>query len=494
MNMWRVCLAVIWMVLGMVACTNHGDEEEDMPQYFPANPDGGVTTASSSVVTASSSVVFTSSSSTVGRSSSAVVATSSSGAVVRSSSAVTASSSSTSMVRSSSTEAVTSSSTSVASSSASMVRSSSATVASSSAGMVKSSSTTGISSSNTMTSSSQETTDDWPVAGNPNPEAQCAIPSGGGLEDVSSPRTVVGNGTPASCTSAAFVSAVAAGGVITFNCGPTPHTITLEQTAKIFNNTGPRIVIDGGGRITLDGANARRILYMNTCDGAQVWTTDHCNNQDHPQLTVQNLTFINGNASHESNPGGGAIYVFGGRFKAVHSRFFNNRGIDVDQDEGGGAVRVLHQHDHANQPAFITGCTFGGREALANHAASGGGLSGLFASFTVTNTLFTHNRATGYGGNPGHGGNGGGIYMDGMQLRLNLCGTRLEYNHTNAYGRAIFFVSNDHQGILTIDRSVISNNIDDNTDGNNWSWDVLLPGVAMHEDTNHTVTNSTITG
>jgi hypothetical protein len=40
------------------------------------------------------------------------------------------------------------------------------------------------------------------------------------------------------------VAAVAAGGVVTFDCGPDPVTIVLQQTATIFNNTGPEIVID----------------------------------------------------------------------------------------------------------------------------------------------------------------------------------------------------------------------------------------------------------
>ena len=31
---------------------------------------------------------------------------------------------------------------------------------------------------------------------------------------------------------------------------------------------------------------------MNTCDEDQVWTTSHCQNQDHPRLTVQNITFL----------------------------------------------------------------------------------------------------------------------------------------------------------------------------------------------------------
>ena len=41
----------------------------------------------------------------------------------------------------------------------------------------------------------------------------------------------------------------------------------------------------------------RRILYMDTCDQAQGWTTSHCQNQSTPHLTVQNLTFTEGNST-----------------------------------------------------------------------------------------------------------------------------------------------------------------------------------------------------
>ena len=51
------------------------------------------------------------------------------------------------------------------------------------------------------------------------------------------PDRVVGTGTAASCTSAAVVAAVTAGGVITFNCGADPVTITLTQTLKVRNST-----------------------------------------------------------------------------------------------------------------------------------------------------------------------------------------------------------------------------------------------------------------
>jgi len=327
---------------------------------------------------------------------------------------------------------------------------------------------------------------------NPNVEANCAIPAGGGPEDVGNPRTVVGDGTAASCTSAAFVAAVAKGGVITFNCGPDPLTIEMSATATIFNDTGPRIVIDGGNKITLDGGNARRILYMNVCDEAQHWTTSNCNLQDYPQLTVQNLTFVNGNASAlganvQGGPSGGAIFVRGGQFKIFNSRFFNNQAAASDSDDGGGAVRVILSYDQSNHPTYITNSTFGGL-LRGNKAANGGGLSGLFSSFTITNSLFSNNSATGTGGNDGQGGSGGGVYMDGNDIDLRLCGTRLEGNQINAYGRGIFYVSNNHAGVLNIHHSVIRNNIDSDS----WGWDVTIPQVAFHPDMPYSVTESDI--
>src|SRR4051812_19114001 len=77
---------------------------------------------------------------------------------------------------------------------------------------------------------------DGPPAGNP--DGHAVIPVEAKAEDVSSPTTVVGSGTPASCTGAAFVAAVAKGGIITFNCGPNPATIVLTSTAKVFNDKG----------------------------------------------------------------------------------------------------------------------------------------------------------------------------------------------------------------------------------------------------------------
>lgn len=302
--------------------------------------------------------------------------------------------------------------------------------------------------------------DDGPPAGNP--DGTCDVPGEAQAEDTSSPTTVVGSGTPESCTGSAFVDAVAKGGIITFDCGPDPVVITLDQTAKIFNDTGPKIVIDGGGKVTLSGGGKVRILYQNTCDQDQVWTTPHCDNQDHPQLTVQNLTFIDGNAAGEKEPdGGGAIFVRGGRFKVIRSRFFNNAVDDVGPDVGGAAIRVFDQFD--DRPVYVVDSTFGGKPGFGNQGSNGGGLSSIGVSYTVINSLFSHNAAIGNGANPAQpgtpgGGSGGAIYCDGNTFTLTLCGVRMTDNTANEGGGAIFFVSNDLSGTLVIKDSYLSNN------------------------------------
>jgi hypothetical protein len=191
---------------------------------------------------------------------------------------------------------------------------------------------------------------------------------------------------------------------------------------------------------------------MNTCDSEQVWTTDHCDNQATPRLTVQNLTFVDADSRGEDEyDGGGAVWVRGGRFKVINSRFFNNRCADTGPDVGGGGLRVFSQFEGA--PVYVVGSTFGGAEGLGNVCSNGGGLSSIDVSWNIINSVLTHNRAVGNGGNPAEsgtpgGGSGGAIYNDGNTMTLSVCGTRIEDNQVNAYGSAIFFVSNSHTARL----------------------------------------------
>lgn len=329
--------------------------------------------------------------------------------------------------------------------------------------------------------------DDGPPAGNP--DGKSTVPAEAQAEDTSQPTTVIGDGTPASCTSEAVVAAVAKGGIITFDCGPDPVKITLKETAKIVNDTGPKIVIDGGGKVTLSGGGAVRILYQNTCDPDQKWTTDHCQDQDHPELTVQNLTFVDGNAEGLDPDGGGAVFVRGGRFKIVNSRFFNNVCDDVGPDVGGGAVRVLSQYQ--GLPVYVVHSTFGGKQGLGNVCSNGGGLSSIGVSYTVINSLFSHNQATGNGANPAQsgtpgGGSGGAIYNDGNTFTLTLRGVKMTDNTANEGGGAIFFVSNDKTGSLVIEDSFLGNNPSGKFETPGY------PGIFVLAKGDPQVTNSTI--
>ena len=299
--------------------------------------------------------------------------------------------------------------------------------------------------------------------------AMRAIPAAAAAEDVSNPTTVIGKGTPASCTGDAFVAAVAQGGVITFNCGPDPTTIAVTATAKVFNDKGTKLVIDGGNKVTLSGGGKSRILYMATCDKAQVYPpgSGDCNTNPGVQLVVQNITFVDGNAKGipdgtNTAGGGGAIYAQGGSLKVVHSRFFNNVCDDLGSDLGGGAIRKLDYLVAAgagpSRPVWVVGSTFGGQAGLGNSCANGGALSSIGVSWNIINTVLSYNTAVGHGANSGQGGNGGAIYIDGNEIVLNVTSSLIENNMANEGGSAIFFVSNDKTGSITIKDSLTQNN------------------------------------
>ena len=295
-----------------------------------------------------------------------------------------------------------------------------------------------------------------PRPGNPNGHA--SVPAEARAIDTSKPDHVIGTGMPASCTSAAVVKAVAAGGIITFNCGPAPTTITMTATAKVRNTTGSRVVIDGGNRVTLSGGGKRRILYQNTCDAALGITNSHCQDQATPRLVVQNLAFAGGNSTGQTaeGGGGGAIFVRGGRLLVTNSRFSGNRCDRTGPDLGGAAIRVLSQYH--NLPVYVVHSTFTG-----GSCSNGGALSSIGVSWTVLNSVFRDNEAIGNGANPARsgtpgGGSGGAIYNDGNTFTLSLAGSLIEDNHAKEGGGAVFFVSNDRTGTLDLRGATLKHN------------------------------------
>ena len=287
-----------------------------------------------------------------------------------------------------------------------------------------------------------------------------SVPAAGRAVDTSHPNHVIGHGTPAGCTSAAVIAAVRAGGIIRFNCGPNPVTIRMNATAKVVN-TSARVVLDGGGLVTLSGQGRHRILYMDTCDRAQVWTTSHCDDQATPQLVIQNLAFAAGNSTgqHFEGGGGGAIFDRGGRLRIVNSVFTGNRCDHYGPDLGGGAVRALSQYH--GLPVYVVGSGF-----IENVCSNGAALSSIGVSWTVLNSTFSGNRAIGRGANPASpgtpgGGSGGAIYNDGNRMTLTIGGSVFDDNHANEGGGAIFFVSNDRTGTMSIRDSTLDNNAND---------------------------------
>ena len=297
-----------------------------------------------------------------------------------------------------------------------------------------------------------------PVSGATSPRA-VPVPAGGRPVDTAHPDRVVGHGTPASCTSAAVVAAVRAGGIIRFSCGPGPVTIRMNATAKV-RNTSARVVLDGRGLVTLSGEGRRRILYMDTCDPAQVWTTSHCQDQATPRLVIQNLALIDGNSTGQQfGGGGGAIFARGGRLEIIDSTFTGDRCDHYGPDLGGGAVRALSQYD--DLPVYVVGSRF-----TNNACSNGAALSSIGVSWTVLNSHFVDNRAIGSGANPAQsgtpgGGSGGAIYNDGDRMTLSIGGSVFVDNHANEGGGAIFFVSDDRTGTMAIRDSTLEDNPND---------------------------------
>jgi hypothetical protein len=300
-------------------------------------------------------------------------------------------------------------------------------------------------------------------------DGHATVPAEGQAEDVSNPKTVIGKGTAASCTGDDFVKAVAKGGVITFDCGADPVTIVLTETAKVFNDTAPKLVIDGGNKVTLSGGGKVRILYMATCDQAQVYPPGpgDCNTNPGVQLVVQNITFVDGSAKgipdgSNNDAGGGAIHAQGGSLKVVHSRFFNNVCDDLGSDLGGGAIRKLDYLIAPGagpaRPVWVVNSTFGGKSGFGNSGANGGALSSIGVSWNIINTWISYSLALGHGANSGMGGNGGAIYNDGNEIVLNITSSLIENNKANEGGSAVFFVSNNMSGSVTVKDSITRNN------------------------------------
>ncbi|HLK89086.1 MAG TPA: hypothetical protein VKZ18_04275 [Polyangia bacterium] len=342
--------------------------------------------------------------------------------------------------------------------------------------------------------------------GNPNASCSGGLPAGGQPADVSS-ATVVGNGTPASCTFAALNTAVGKAGAITFNCGPGAVTIPIAATMNL--SISKNTVIDGGNKVTLDGRHAVQIFNYYSANYQALET----------RVTLQHLALVNGKTTptqmippQPSMPAcsqgwddgqGGAINMRDGNLTVIDCLFDGNQAAPLGPDTGGGAIYILG----SKHGALIVGSTF-----TNNSGANAGAVGALQSELDIYNSLFEDNTATGHDANNndttmkmctamnagqyeiGSGGNGGAIYGDGNSFNITLCGDAVLNNAAglNAFGGGLFFTSDDFKGVLTITDTTMTGNT-----GGSWttvkSGSVMDAGSAVGVNAQSiTITNSTL--
>jgi hypothetical protein len=321
-----------------------------------------------------------------------------------------------------------------------------------------------------------------PPAGNPYGSCKTlSLPAEAQAVDTSHPTSVVGTGTPGSCTFSALNTAVTKGGIITFDCGDglvtIPVTATLTPPMSSGSEAALNVVIDGGNKITLDGGSAVRIMsWLHP-----TWRSS----QD--TLTLQHIRFMNGKTTPtQAIPAcppsggisntmcstgfddgeGGALYMQDGNLRVIDSTFSNNEAALLGPDTGGGAIYLVGTGD----PSYIANSTF-----QSNKAANAGAIGMLWAGAFIFDSLFDGNSAVGTGANNndptqctcmnngqneiGSGGNGGAIYKDGGDgVNLTLCGDQIQNNSANEFGAGVFLTADGSNAEIIIDDTVLKNN------------------------------------
>lgn len=258
----------------------------------------------------------------------------------------------------------------------------------------------------------------------------------------------VGNGSPASCTESALDAALAGGGIVMFNCGGSPKTITLTSYKQIGADT----TLDGADLITLSGGGAtshfqvfggrtltlRRITLAN---GKGVFTTSGA--VENFGALVLDRAHVDGNTG-KPNGQGGAIYN-AGSMSAESSSISNNTLTGAQ----GGAIYNLGTLALVN--TIIAGNTITNPSASANVAGAGiyntGDATVIGGEIRGNRALFVQYNSS-----------GGGIYSEGGSLTL--MGATIADNYAYSSGGA-----QSYNNLFTVRASVFSGNRSELTGG-----------------------------
>jgi len=300
---------------------------------------------------------------------------------------------------------------------------------------------------------------------------------------------IVGDGTPASCTEAALlqavaVAAVSGGGTIRFKCGTDPVIITLTATLTPPNNT----TIDGGGVITLETSVTPLSVFVAPDTTVVLKNLGH----GHSKVTNQGTLIVKNNRFSGIIDSSGTLEVHESIFSKVHfpgatagaivnsgtltvknSMFLSNniRGI---LNIGGDATvhnSTFFENLDEQGDAILNGGTLSVDNSTFVHNGAGCGSAILNGgTLTVKNSMFADNGLAS-GSFCAHGGGGianygtatiynsalfGNTARDGGGI-ANL-GTLTIYNselfgNTAGQGGGVY-----NEGALTVTRSVITGN------------------------------------
>ena len=295
---------------------------------------------------------------------------------------------------------------------------------------------------------------------------------------------VVGSGTPASCTEAALDAALAElypganapGGVLSFDCGPNPHTLVVTGEKYLYDGT----VVDGGGLITLSGGNSTRIffvsqqarvelhhirlIYGNAAGGGAIFAEPNFSG-DYTNLLLDDVTLSDNTSTtfggaigaqhtalsvtnshltdNHANGGGGAISLNGGTLTLIATEIISNT-AELGGSTGGGldvldaTLDIQTSTLRGNQSQWSAGGAIALRNSTGTIATSqieqntantfGGGLyQAANSDLALSQVTFTENTAT----------NGGGITNDSSILSLDGAST-LTNNTASSGGGGIY--------------------------------------------------------
>jgi predicted outer membrane repeat protein len=294
----------------------------------------------------------------------------------------------------------------------------------------------------------------------PSMQTTCTVPIQ--TADSSTPTTVVGDGTAASCTEQALSAAVAKGGVVTFNCAGATIMVTQPIKFPIDKDT----VIEGGmKRIAIDGGGTTRIFEFKSPNYRVTKTV----------VTLQNMDILHGKATGTAlamapapcsqgfaiDGGGAGIYVRDGVLHVINVTFTDNHAAALGPDVGGGAIYAEGSLD-----VTVVGSTF-----TNNSGSNGGAIGSLNSDLTLYNDSFTMNQATGMGANQidptckadggqsGNGGNFGAVGMDGgSDGKATICGCTFDNNSAGALGGALGRTADATMQTVSIDQTEFDSN------------------------------------